>query len=425
MSNYTKATDFAAKDALSSGDPDKIIKGTPLDDEFNAIAVASASKANTAGPTFTGTATFANIDVTVTADFGGATIADLGTVATVDLNGGTIDGTTIGGAVAAAGDFTVLTATSVDGIIGSVTPASGVFTSVSTDTISEKTGAAGVTVDGVLLKDSLVGATYLPDASTTAEGIVEIATQAEVDTGTDTVRVVTPETLTAYTGINRFNLVINGDFSINQRGGTRTPGVGVYGYDRWQGHASGLEQVVEYTGPAQSVTLSWTGGGTGSLNGTGGSSPITEDVSAQTNFSCIVPDDATLVQCERGESDTPFAYLPAGDVLRQCQRYFEKSYEPGVDPGTLTLVGVFTTRSVGVLSTIVDGTQQFAVAKRATPTMVSYSDIDATPGEFNEEGVSVSASFRHTGTVLFEQYATNAVTASKTYNMHWTAEAEL
>lgn len=36
-------------------------------------------------------------------------------------------------------------------------------------------------------------------ASTTASGIVELATQAEVDTGTDTVRAVTPATLTAWT----------------------------------------------------------------------------------------------------------------------------------------------------------------------------------------------------------------------------------
>jgi len=38
-------------------------------------------------------------------------------------------------------------------------------------------------------------------ASATSEGIVELATQAEVDTGTDTLRVVTPETLAGHTGI--------------------------------------------------------------------------------------------------------------------------------------------------------------------------------------------------------------------------------
>lgn len=55
MANYTKLTDFAAKDALSSGNPAKIVKGTEIDDEFNAISTAVQSKSNTASPTFTGT----------------------------------------------------------------------------------------------------------------------------------------------------------------------------------------------------------------------------------------------------------------------------------------------------------------------------------------------------------------------------------
>lgn len=55
MSNYTKATNFATKDTLPTGNSGKIVKGTELDDEFNAIASAISSKADTASPTFTGT----------------------------------------------------------------------------------------------------------------------------------------------------------------------------------------------------------------------------------------------------------------------------------------------------------------------------------------------------------------------------------
>jgi hypothetical protein len=54
MSNYTKSTNFATKDALSSGDPLKIVKGTEIDTEFNNIATAVATKADLASPTFTG-----------------------------------------------------------------------------------------------------------------------------------------------------------------------------------------------------------------------------------------------------------------------------------------------------------------------------------------------------------------------------------
>ena len=54
MSDYIKATNFATKDTLSTGNPNKIIKGTEIDTEFNAIASAVASKADINNPSFTG-----------------------------------------------------------------------------------------------------------------------------------------------------------------------------------------------------------------------------------------------------------------------------------------------------------------------------------------------------------------------------------
>lgn len=54
MSNYVKATDFASKDALTTGDPAKKVKGTEINTEFNAIATAVATKADLASPVFTG-----------------------------------------------------------------------------------------------------------------------------------------------------------------------------------------------------------------------------------------------------------------------------------------------------------------------------------------------------------------------------------
>ena len=112
----------------------------------------------------------------------GGTTSAAGTFTTmesgsVDINGGAIDGATIGANVAAAGTFTNVDATgtiktdTLDnysgtniavsapmdingdvGVTGSVTASIAIVT----DTISEKTGATGVTVDGVLMKDSVV-----------------------------------------------------------------------------------------------------------------------------------------------------------------------------------------------------------------------------------------------------------------------------
>ena len=58
MSNYTKTTNFAAKDSLPSGNAAKIVKGTEIDTEFNNIATASATKANANNAALTGTTVF-------------------------------------------------------------------------------------------------------------------------------------------------------------------------------------------------------------------------------------------------------------------------------------------------------------------------------------------------------------------------------
>ena len=76
MSNYTKTTDFAAKDSLPSGDSGKIIRGSEFGTEFDNIVTAIASKADTDSPTFTGTVTIPNLTFT-------------GTLSTGTIDGGT------------------------------------------------------------------------------------------------------------------------------------------------------------------------------------------------------------------------------------------------------------------------------------------------------------------------------------------------
>jgi hypothetical protein len=55
MADYTKATNFTAKDGLSTGNPAKIVKGTEIDTELTAVSNAIASKSDINSPTFTGT----------------------------------------------------------------------------------------------------------------------------------------------------------------------------------------------------------------------------------------------------------------------------------------------------------------------------------------------------------------------------------
>ena len=57
MSNYTKATNFTAKDTLPTGNSGKIVKGTEIDTELTAVASAISSKADLNSPALTGTPT--------------------------------------------------------------------------------------------------------------------------------------------------------------------------------------------------------------------------------------------------------------------------------------------------------------------------------------------------------------------------------
>jgi len=57
MSNYTKSTNFAVKDGLSAGTAAKRVRGTEIDDEYNAIAIAVATKANINNTALTGVPT--------------------------------------------------------------------------------------------------------------------------------------------------------------------------------------------------------------------------------------------------------------------------------------------------------------------------------------------------------------------------------
>ena len=119
------------------------------------------------------------------------------------------------------------------------------------------------------------------------------------------------------------NWIINGDFRVNARGGTRTPGINVYGFDRWKGNSQGLEQVVVDLPPGK-YTLSWEGGGTGSVAGTSGSSGLSVDLVGG-DTSVVVPSDAMNVQLEPGSVATPFEHRSEIIERDLCLHFYEKT----------------------------------------------------------------------------------------------------
>ena len=101
MSNYVKLTDYASKDALTTGNPLKLIKGTEINDDLNAIQTAVATKADLSSPDFLGNPTAP----TQTTGNNTTRLANTAFVqqeldaaqAAVAITGGTIDGVAITG----------------------------------------------------------------------------------------------------------------------------------------------------------------------------------------------------------------------------------------------------------------------------------------------------------------------------------------
>lgn len=94
MSNYTQTTNFATKDALASGNPLKIVKGTEINVEFANIATAVATKVDSSS----------------------------GTISGATITTSTIDSSTIGATTPSTGAFTTLSASGVTTLSNAVLP---------------------------------------------------------------------------------------------------------------------------------------------------------------------------------------------------------------------------------------------------------------------------------------------------------------
>ena len=190
MSNYTKTTDFEAKDSLPTGDSGKIIKGTEFETEFDNIATAITTKADIAAPTFTGVLTYATLNDGTTSLT--STIAELNTLDGItavvgELNALDLGSTAIGTAVASKAvildankDYTGIRNLSLDGDL-----------TVAGDDITMATNTAGnlLIADGTNFNSIAVGS--LSEISTVASDDVLLA----VDTSGGGLKKITRSTL--------------------------------------------------------------------------------------------------------------------------------------------------------------------------------------------------------------------------------------
>jgi hypothetical protein len=125
--------------------------------------------------------------------------------------------------------------------------------------------------------------------------------------------------------------------------------------------------------------------GTGStLSGTAGAWAGATYISATGATSVVATNGATFyitgVQLEVGSSATGFEYVNYQTSLANCQRYYEKSYAQGTDPGTATTTGISGSASGADTSGYVAPITTFKVTKRNSPAVTLYD----TAGTINK-----------------------------------------
>jgi hypothetical protein len=276
VANYVKSTNFAVKDGLPSGDPLKVVKGTEIDTEFNNIATSVQSKADLSSPTFLGTP-FAPTAATATNTNQIATTAYVKAQKDAEA---TLTNKTL------------------------VTP--------KVDVINEATADAGVTVDGVLLKDGSIASsalgsgtadrtTFLRGDRTWAFGVVGSGFQLFTESGTFTVPIdVTKLKVTVVSGGGG-----GGGAATSNRGGN--------------GGGSGamaVAYIVDMT-PEEELTVTVGAGGeggVGSAAGTAGGASSFSDIVSCTGGAAGLSNRASSGTAAAGGTATTAFYIQNGEA---------------------------------------------------------------------------------------------------------------
>jgi hypothetical protein len=140
----------------------------------------------------------------------------------------------------------------------------------------------------------------------------------------------------------------------------------------------------------------------------------------------------TGLQIEAGDQATDFEYIPFDIQLQRCQRYYEKSYNLSVVPGTST-----TYEGTHLAEVLADGTtsrikildSRFSVRKRTAPTITLYTSDGGASGEINNysSGADKTVSSITNGSeTSIGRYLsmTDAGATNETYEFQYEADAE-
>tara|TARA_R110000868_G_scaffold161267_1_gene391312 strand:+ start:452 stop:1477 length:1026 start_codon:yes stop_codon:yes gene_type:complete len=278
------------------------------------------------------------------------------------------------------------------------------LTAGSNITITNTAGGISIAASGAGTPNTIANGTSSV-AIASSNGSIIAATNGTTAFTVDTSQNTTFAATVAMASSFKRNILINGNFLVNQRAyvsGTATAS-GTYMHDRWKSTttnsnytftqgtpdttitiaAGTIAQIVEDKNVAGGVyTLSWTGTATariaingGTTSGSYAASPITTSSATAGQTITVEFSTGTLgkVQLEPGTIATPYERQIYNEQFAQCQRYYFK--QPS-----------------GSIRALIDGTLSndrwfsfvFSVAMRATPTI----SATVSAGTFSDYGTS-------------------------------------
>lgn len=109
--------------------------------------------------------------------------------------------------------------------------------------------------------------------------------------------------------------------------------------------------------------------------------------------------------------------------LSACQRYYEKSYDDGVNPGTVTTSSNLIFTSGMATSSVVFISVPFKVAKIQSGTGTFYSPASGSSGKIRNITASADLSVL-AGVGLNSMGCSGSLTDANLYTAHWTCDAE-
>lgn len=157
----------------------------------------------------------------------------------------------------------------------------------------------------------------------------------------------------------------------------------------------------------------------------GGAGTYTDAVITTTNATWEI----TGVQLEVGEVATPFEHRSYGEELAACQRYYQKSYADGTDPGTVTNNGALWTNIIRDASNQNYWDVRCYQVMRSSPTVSTYSTTSGVSGNYRNvtDSTTNAAAVGNTSSSGFSIRPNSGANQNigDVIAVHWVANAEL